>query len=187
MTLAYNWPKTVISSWHSAFQIASCLLIRKQTSLLTATGYLWLLFFLPLSRPETAHKTFTFYIYSFFKDTFRAMNTEASIPLKGYNRLAWLVGVMLVLLVSFTVGVVEDDGEGRGTTLWLLQSLAWQHWMLNELRSTVSLLKNWSKAVLNCRPVFSVKKSRRPLIKTEITPIQCFYLLTGYWICQVNY
>ena len=39
--------------------------------------------FLPSSRPETVHKTFTLYIYRFFKDTFRAMNTEASIPVKG--------------------------------------------------------------------------------------------------------
>ena len=38
---------------------------------------------------------------------------------------------------SFMVRVVEADGttvgESRGTTLWLLQSLARQHWMLNRL------------------------------------------------------
>lgn len=160
MTLAFNWPKTVISSWHGAF-IASFVPIRKQTSLLTATVF---------PAPLKARN-----IYRFFKDTFRAMNTEASIAVKG---------VMLVLLVSFTVGVVEDDGatvgEGRGTTLWLLQSLAWQHWMSNELRSTVSLLKNWSKAVLNCRPVFPVKKkSRRPLLKRILRLFNVF----THWPC----
>ena len=39
--------------------------------------------------------------------------------------------------ISFMVSVVEADGtnvgESRGATLWLLQSLARQHWMLNRL------------------------------------------------------
>ena len=62
MTLAFNWPKTVTF-------IASFVPIRKQTSLLTATVF---------PAPLKARN-----IYRFFKDTFRAMNTEASIAVNG--------------------------------------------------------------------------------------------------------
>ena len=89
MTLAHNWPKTVMSSWHTKrlwsflrfYQIET--ICQKIDINFAPTGQLWLLsFFLPSSRRETAYALLSKLAFQ-YKDTLRAKNTEASIPVKG--------------------------------------------------------------------------------------------------------
>ena len=131
MTLAHNWPKTVMSSWHTKRLWSFLRFYQTETICqkidinVAPTGQLWLLsFFLPSSRRETAYANVYFLNRLFSIKTHSGQRIQRQV-------FRWRVKI------SFMVSVVEADGtnvgESRGATLWLLQSLARQHWMLNRL------------------------------------------------------